>query len=72
MSYKSIYRSDLFEGQVMVVTGGGSGIGRCAAHVPRPNDKTLPFDGFHLEAPPRLLVEGPKKHSTRAAKGGHA
>jgi len=32
MGYKSIYRSDLFDGQVVVVTGGGSGIGRCAAH----------------------------------------
>lgn len=30
--YRSIYRSDLFEGQSIVVTGGGSGIGRCTAH----------------------------------------
>ncbi len=32
MPYESIYRPDLFEGQVIVVTGGGSGIGRCTAH----------------------------------------
>ena len=32
MGYKSIYRADLFEGQTIIVTGGGSGIGRCTAH----------------------------------------
>lgn len=32
MKYHSIYRSDLFEDQTVIVTGGGSGIGRCTAH----------------------------------------
>ena len=32
MNYRSIYRPDLFEGQVVAITGGGSGIGRCTAH----------------------------------------
>ena len=31
-SYRSIFRADLFAGHVALVTGGGSGIGRCTAH----------------------------------------
>lgn len=32
MSYKSVFARDLFKGQVIIVTGGGSGLGRCTAH----------------------------------------
>ena len=32
MSYTSIFRPDLFGGQTIIVTGGGSGIGRATAH----------------------------------------
>jgi citronellol/citronellal dehydrogenase len=32
MPYQSVFRPGIFEGQTIVVTGGGSGIGRCTAH----------------------------------------
>lgn len=32
MSYRSVFRPGLFAGQNIMITGGGSGIGRCTAH----------------------------------------
>ena len=32
MPYQSVFKTGLFAGQTIIVTGGGSGIGRCTAH----------------------------------------
>ena len=32
MTYRSVFRPELFSGKSIVITGGGSGIGRCTAH----------------------------------------
>jgi citronellol/citronellal dehydrogenase len=48
--YRSVFRSGLFEGQSVVVTGGGSGLGRCTAH-------ELASLGAHVALVGRQLVK---------------
>ena len=47
--YRSVFRDGLFAGQVIVVTGGGSGIGRCTAHELAKLGATLALIGRKIE-----------------------
>ena len=47
--YRSAFRPGLLDGQVIVVTGGGSGIGRCTAHELASLGAHVVLVGRHLE-----------------------
>ena len=55
--YRSIYRSDLFAGQLLWVTGGGSGIGRCVAHELASLGATVVISGRTQEKLDRVAAE---------------
>jgi citronellol/citronellal dehydrogenase len=63
MSYRSVFAPGLFEGQTVVVTGGGSGIGRCTAH-------ELAALGAHLAITGRKIDKLEKVKAEIAAAGG--
>ncbi|AXQ29623.1 SDR family oxidoreductase [Solimonas sp. K1W22B-7] len=65
MGYQSVFRSDLFAGQTIVVTGGGSGIGRCTAH-------ELAALGAHVVIAGRKLEKLEKTAAEIAEDGGQA
>lgn len=49
MRYRSVFRPGLFENQTVVITGGGSGIGRCTAHEVASLSGNLALVGRKLE-----------------------
>src|SRR5262245_29493331 len=65
MRYQSIFRPGLFAGQTIVVTGGGSGIGRAAAH-------ELASLGAHVVLAARTLDRLERVRDEIADAGGSA
>ncbi len=65
MKYKSVFRPDLFSGQIYVVTGGGSGIGRCIGH-------ELASLGAHVVLIGRKLEKLEAVHAEIVEDGGAA
>lgn len=65
MTYKSVFRADLFAGQTIIVTGGGSGIGRCTAH-------ELASLGAHVALVGRTLEKLETVRAEIIADGGRA
>ena len=63
MSYRSVFAPGLFQGQTVVVTGGGSGIGRCTAH-------ELAALGAHLAIAGRKIEKLEKVKAEIEAAGG--
>ena len=57
MPYQSVYRPGLFDGQVILVTGGGSGIGRCTAHELASLGATVAIAGRDAEKLARVQQE---------------
>ena len=49
MKYQSVFKPGLFDGQVVIVTGSGSGIGRCTAHELASLGATIALVGRKIE-----------------------
>ena len=65
MTYQSIFRAGLFDGRTIIVTGGGSGIGRCTAHELAALGASIALVGRKIEKLTRVAGE-------IAASGGRA
>ena len=57
MGYRSILRDDCFRDETIVVTGGGSGIGRCIAHELASLGAHVVITGRKQEKLDRVLAE---------------
>ena len=69
MRYKSIFNANLFANRVAIVTGGGSGIGRCTAHELAALGATIALVGRKQEkllAVQQEIAEAPANASTHS------
>lgn len=57
MGYSSVFKDNLFDGYVAVITGGGSGIGRCTAHEMSALGATVAIIGRSSEKLERVAEE---------------
>jgi citronellol/citronellal dehydrogenase len=65
MRYQSIFRPNLFDGQTIIVTGGGTGIGRATAH-------ELASLGAHVVVASRTLANLERVRDEIVVSGGRA
>ena len=67
MSYQSIFKANSFTDQIIIITGGGSGIGRCTAHELASLGATVVITGRKLEklqvVQDEIIQDGGKVHA---------
>lgn len=64
MSYRSVFRPELFAGKSIIITGGGSGIGRCTAHELVSLGARVALIGRTLEKLEKVQCELGAEHAT--------
>ncbi|MBC7434847.1 MAG: SDR family oxidoreductase [Bdellovibrionales bacterium] len=75
MSYRSVFKPGLFAGKVVIVTGGGSGIGRCTAHELAALGAHVVLIGRNLQklqvVAGEIAADGTVEHPGRPGHVGH-
>lgn len=57
MSYATVFKNDLFKDQTVLITGGGSGIGRCIAHEMAALGAKIVISGRSIEKLDKVVAE---------------
>jgi citronellol/citronellal dehydrogenase len=70
VGYDSVFRPGLFEGQVVIVTGAGSGIGRCTAHELAALGATVAMAGRDVGKLDRVRAEIEAETGGGSTRGG--